>query len=59
MPPVTATLKFVALPAHIVALPVKTDDDGPDTACEFNGCAEGAVTVKQEPQIVVPDEPVC
>jgi hypothetical protein len=59
VPSVTATLRFVELPAQIVASPLNTEDDGGGIICGFNSCAEGAVTVKQEPQIVVPDEPVC
>ena len=47
-PPLTATLKFVGVPApQTVVLPLKTDAVGDG----FNGCALGAVTVKHVPQV--------
>jgi hypothetical protein len=47
-PPLTATLKFVGVPApQTVVLPLKTDVVGEG----FKGCALGAVTVKHVPQV--------
>ncbi len=49
-PPLTATLKFVGVPApQTVVLPLKTDAVGD----EFKSCALDAVTVKHVPQVVL------
>ena len=53
-PPLTATLKFVELVAHIVASPLNTADG---VLIGFNGCALDAVTVKHWPQITPPVTP--